>query len=157
MLTGAQDLAPQKLMIKDAVAKGGGGALIEIEATLFSKSGQKLVLEQEGAQITVVLPDGTTAPTLGSRVRVRGIATASTGTLRLLPRTAKDIEVVTDTPKVGAVLSTDEPTPNNGMSPGLILLGVTILAAAGFAVRHYFSQRSYGKHPSLRLATEKSH
>lgn len=157
-LNGVEDLSPTKMTIKDAIAKGGGGAFIEIEATLFSKSGQKIVLEQDGAQIAAVVPDGTSAPALGSRVRVRGIASTSTGTLRLLPRTAKDIEVMTPE-AAGAVLSTDKPTTPSGtrIAPGMILLGITILATAGFAVRHYFSKYTYGKYPSLRFSTQKSH
>ena len=122
------------------VSEEYAGALVAISGIVVSKENASIALEEEGVQIMVRLASSTGLTTgdfpTGARMTITGILTKNDNALTLLPRSAEDIQIVSQTTEEPLVsgLSAQEQTSRR-IALALTLMACTALA--GFALFHY--------------------
>ncbi len=138
MQNASETLTPTYLLIEE-VSESAVGSLVRIDATVVSRSGNTITLEQDGLQQIVRLSSYTDIDTelfaRGSEVRVTGILTSSNGELRLVPRSATDIQVLSQQQEeeVPVITATTNTTKTN---PALYIGFIALAGLMGLAFRY---------------------
>ncbi len=131
---------PIELAVSD-VDEALVGILMMTQGVIQSIDTNKLILEKEGATLTVYLKQNPVIDAQqfqrGDKIEVTGVLTTYDGELRLRPRGVSDITVVENAPVASAV-TTESST---GSSAGMILLTTTMAALVALALWRYLPRR----------------
>jgi len=155
-------LAPESVSIPlDIISEKEAGILVSISGIVVSKENSSILLEENGAQLTVRLASSTGLTpanfSTGARVVVTGILAQYNDDLVLLPRSIKDVETLASTAEEVTIsgLTAQQQTYQR---IALTLASITIIILAGFALSHYAPHiKSYVTHRPIRLGTQKTH
>lgn len=121
------------------------GKLVRVRATVVTRSGDKVTVEDGASQLTVRVADGTgiDLATLarGTKYRITGILSSASGKLALLPRSPADIELVED--PVAAAAATAAPAGLQSADARDAATATAITAGVALALVAY-SARKFG-------------
>lgn len=117
------------------------GMLMTVQGQIQSIDTNKLVIEKEGATLTIYLKSNPVIDAQqferGDKIEVTGVLTSYDGELRLRPRSVADMNVVEEVPAASAVTTQS----SGGSSAGMILLFTTMAALIALALWCYLRRR----------------
>jgi len=139
------------------------GRLIKTTGIVVTRGGPNIVIEDAGKQLTIRISEGTNiAPEIferGETVTVTGILSQYDGSLRLLPRDTRDIELPNSTEAAAALLSGKDEQIISDQRNGSALLLATVTAlvilACAYSIQRFV--KKYDKSNSFRFGTQKAH
>lgn len=117
------------------------GMLMTVQGQIQSIDTNKLVIEKEGATLTIYLKSNPVIDAQqferGDKIEITGVLTSYDGGLRLRPRSVDDVMVIEET-TVASAITTES---SAGSSTGMILLVTTMAALVALAIWRYLPRR----------------
>lgn len=162
LITGSHEPIDSEPIELASLSQADHGRLVTVTGTVVSRAGKKIILENNGVQLTIRVADGTDidAATFarGAEMEVTGLVVAANKTITLLPRTKDDV-VLTTPPITEQTIVAATGKETRSSTDRSIAFAITILTILGLTLYSWIHlipkwKLLYAKHRAVRTASQ---